>query len=59
MFFPNNIIILDTYNEIQCEQCAFYPTNWRSSCEYALRGKDYKYNNYKSVLYIFIQGEKL
>lgn len=54
MFFPKNIIILDTYNYIHCEQCAFYPTNWCSSCEYALRGKDYKYNNYKSVLYIFI-----
>lgn len=52
MFFPKNIIILDTYNTIQCEQCAFYPTNWCTSCEYAL--PDCRYKDYKSVLYIFI-----
>ena len=57
MFFPKNIIILDTYNYIHCEQCAFYPTNLCASCEYALA--DCKYKDYKSVLYIFIQGEKL
>lgn len=52
MFFPNNITILDTYDEIQCEHCAFYPTNWCSSCEYAIL--NYKYDNSKPVLYIFI-----
>ena len=34
MFFPKNIIILDTYNYIHCEQCAFYPTKRRLLLSY-------------------------